>query len=312
MPVYWSSWEDYVENVHPSTIRSRNVLGNFARQPLLQTIMQLGESRIRFQTSLRELERMGFSSSFSGRKMPRGLDLSEVYGTAIQLIRSGEEILLLHSRLAESDAAYGFLHSNDLSEHWQRYLEQGNPTLVVHQLYKDAVVLDEGLTRVINEDQRFLLGELNLPPHLREDFWIARDLFSVGFDEDALFIAARGFERVLREAAKKRRLEVRAGGKTMPVWELDLFDLIEALYRVRWRVERERLIDQSTKSLLHHLRIRRNQSAHPTSRLGRHETSPRETAMIIARMAQAIWTKVTSSRARLSPMVVQKDWGSAD
>ena len=98
------------------------------------------------------------------------------------------------------------------------------------------------------EDERLLLSDLELPEELEEDFRLSRNLFSVGFDKTALFVAARGLEKVLRQIARGRKILLTTGTKTLPASEVDLHDLIETMARVHWKVKRTALL---TKEDIH-------------------------------------------------------------
>src|SRR6185437_14073582 len=130
---------------------------------------------------------------------------------------------------------------------------------------------------------------------------LARNLFSVGFDEVGLLIAGRGLEGVLLEIADVRKISIDVKGKISPAGEADIYDLIEAMFHVRWITNKNRLITQETKTLLHYLRILRNSGAH--ARTNRQVVSPREKAVVVAETANRLWNDVSSKRARLTSVI---------
>jgi len=122
----------------------------------------------------------------------------EARDRVILSVHEGETLLLYHRRLALTEAASNFLHENDLLENRERY---ATGPRIVHEIqeFSDAVTeLLEEYERLAREDECFLLDSLDLPYSLERDFRLSRNLFSLGFDEIALFVAARGFEKVLR------------------------------------------------------------------------------------------------------------------
>ena len=139
------------------------------------------------------------------------------------------------------------------------------------------------------------------------DFRLARNLFSVGFDEVGLLMAGRGLEGVLRKIAVVRKISLEVKGKPVPASETDLSDLIQTMYQLHWKTERTRLISAETRALLHYLRALRNSGAHAVDGT-RSEVSLREKAVLIAETANRLWSEVANTKARLYPTVVQKTW----
>ncbi|MGC2388968.1 MAG: hypothetical protein WA621_06185, partial [Candidatus Acidiferrum sp.] len=99
-----------------------------------------------------------------------------------------------HKRLAKSDFSYGFLHQKDILDHWDRYEKSGRVASEIQQLMADVRELRKGYYDFVDAEDRFLLDDLDLPPPLESDFRLARNLFSIGFDEVGLLIAGRGLE----------------------------------------------------------------------------------------------------------------------
>lgn len=224
------------------------------------------------------------------------------------MVYAGEELLLYHKRLTKSDASYGFLHQHDILEHWERYEKTGRIAMEIHQLMKDVDELLDGYGSLIQADDRFIVDHLDLPASLESEFRLARNLFSVGFDDVGLHVAGRGLEGVLRRIADVRKISLDVKGKQSPASDADVYDLIEAMFRIRWKTRGTRLITPETKALLHYLRTLRNSSAHATRGMSTPIVNPRETAIVVAETANRLWHAVTTTRARLAPTTVQKTW----
>lgn len=153
----------------------------------------------------------------------------------------------------------------------------------------------------------FLVKGLDLPDELESDFRLARNLFSVGFDDIGVLIAGRGLEGVLRNIARVRKILVVDRGKQVPAHELDLNDLVEAIYHLRWKATSERLISIETRNLLHYLRSLRNAGAHSQTKSSR-LISPRETAIIFVQTANQLWKNARNTHARLTETTIQRTW----
>ncbi len=130
---------------------------------------------------------------------------------------------------------------------------------------------------------------------------------SRGIDEVALFIAARGLERVLSRVAHDRKITLETKGKKEAAGESDLHSLIETMSRVRWKVKRTPLISKETRTLLQYIRTVRNSGAHRGDQEAESENL-RQTASIIARTANRLWNAVAKSRARLDQTNIQRNW----
>ena len=252
-----------------------------------------------------------FELGFTGRdndEIPGEIEITDTVEQLVEAaIYAGEELLLYHRPLARSLAAYGFLHQNDLLSHWDRYQKSGRVAREVHQLVKDIHDLLGGYRELVAAWDTFVVGELELPAVLESDFRLARNLFSVGFDDVALLIAGLGVEGVLRKIASVRKISIEIKGKVTPASEAELYDLIEAMYQVRWRTKASRLISSDTRALLHYLRTLRNSGAH-APRGAKQMTSPREMVAVAAQTANLLWLEVSTTRSRLTPTTIQKTW----
>jgi len=77
----------------------------------------------------------------------------------------------------------------------------------------------------------------------------ARDLFSVGFDDSALFVAGRGLERVCREILRDRKVILKRREMVTLGHEAKLYDVVELLARLRWKANAEPLLPSTTRQL---------------------------------------------------------------
>jgi hypothetical protein len=305
MPWLWESWEEYVKRCHPAGIRSGSFNLSY-RSTGLESTRLLLESVDNLREASGALIDLGFRRQNTA--LPK-LDAALVRSAREQVINAvyaGETLLLHHKRLALSELASSFLSENELLDHWERYATGPRIIHEIQEFARAVTELLEGYERLAREDELLLLDDLDLPQHLEEDFRLSRDLFSLGFDEVGLFVAARGLEKVLRRIAHGRKITLINGKKSEPASAATLHDLIETMAQVRWKVKGTPLLTKETKMLLEYVRTVRNSGAHAGSSDLETENL-RHTASIIARSAQLIW-KAASARSKLSPSIVQKTW----
>jgi len=302
----WESWEEYVRRCNPAEIHSgsfnlsRTSTGLASAQLLLESVNRLREAS-------HALRALGFKGKDSALPKLDTALVGKAREAVIHAVHAGETLLLYHKRLALDEASSSFLHENDLLDHWERY---ATGSRIVHEVWEfaDAVTeLLEGYERLAREDEWFLVDNLDLPDPLEEDFRLSRNLFSLGFDEVGLFVAARGLEKVLRRIAHHRKITLINGKKSEPASEANLHDLIETMSQVRWKVTGAHLLSKETKTLLEYVRTVRNSGAH-SGREDKETENLRETASIIVRSAQRLWTSAALTRAKLTPTTVQKNW----
>lgn len=304
----WSSWEEYVDRVVPTSVDHPGRLRQAQLESWFETEQHLFKAVNEIERNLRSLHDLGFTGDDSALPPNDSAILDEAARFVVDLIYAGEELLLYHKRLAKSDAAYGFLHSNHLSEHWERYSATGRISREINQLITDTRELLSGYEKIVQEDERFLVNDLDLPHELEADFRLARNLFSVGFDDVGVLIAGRALEGVLRRIAKERKIKLVIKGDNIPAAEADVYDLIETMYRIRWQASGAHLITVEIKALLHYLRALRNEGAHSGMNTRRATISPRETVTLVAETANQLWKEITSTRTRLVSTTVNKDW----
>ncbi|MGB7028528.1 MAG: hypothetical protein WBD72_14670, partial [Candidatus Acidiferrum sp.] len=189
----WDSWEEYARNVGPVVADHPGVFRLAQRSSWFETEHRLWDAFERLEKACRALHQLGFD----GSENPPPSDpktIERAYRLVEDAVFAGESLLLYHKRLAKSDFSYGFLHQKDILDHWDRYEKSGRVASEIQQLMADVRELRKGYYDFVDAEDRFLLDDLDLPPPLESDFRLARNLFSIGFDEVGLLIAGRGLE----------------------------------------------------------------------------------------------------------------------
>jgi hypothetical protein len=301
----WESWEEYVERCQPVGIRSGSFnLGHTSTW--LESTRLLLESVEDLRKASQALAGLGFQGQNSALPKFEAALVGSAREQVINAVYAGETLLLYHKRLALSELASSFLYENDLLDHWERYATGPGIVHEVREFAEAVSELLEGYERLRREDELLLLDDLDLPQALEEDFRLSRDLFSLGFDEVGLFVAARGLEKVLRRIANDRKITLTFGKNSVSASEANLHDLIEGMAQVRWKVKGTHLLSKETKTLLQYIRTVRNSGAHSGSSDLETENL-RHTASIIARAAQRLWN-ASSNRAKLLTLIIPKTW----
>jgi hypothetical protein len=298
MALHWESQDEFQKWVMPIGDPSTNLMRSIGRNLIIENLETLFRERERFGEALENLKNAGFGGD-PPNKNPEGL--KEVRSLLFDLVFSGEDLLAHHKRLAESRWAKDFISEKDIVEHLDRY---ETDVRKIADLMEAAGNLWQGFYEIVLQPENFL--EVDLPDSLEIDFASARNLFSVGFDDVGVLIAGRGLEGVLREIARRKQLRFGATGNEKPAWEADFRDIVEILYRARWKKGGTRLIDQPTKALLDYVRTIRNSHAHPKS--AHDEPNYREQAILIASKANSLWKKATQKEAKLASRKIKRDW----
>jgi len=304
----WSTWEEFVESVNPRLLVSKAAHRVAQRSSQFNNLQQLMEAISEFRSALDSLAILGFKGLLHEISREEFVETKSTHEVVIRLVRAGEDLLFRHSRLAKTDYASGYLHQHGILEHWERFDKEGNLPYEVSQLVRDAKELLRGFEQVEREDEGFLLDGLELPEPLEADFRLARDLFSVGFDDVGLLISGRGLEAVLRGIADTHDMRLAARGKEIPLSEVSFYDLIEAMYHCRPRGDGPRMIALETKQLLHFLRSARNARAHPDLVEGARLGSPRDAAALVVKVASQLWETKSRPDEGLRKYVVRKSW----
>jgi|UniRef100_A0AAT9JAJ1 hypothetical protein len=304
----WNSFDEFKNYVNPYFIDHRGPYDGMMVECLFNNMMNLTKHFLEFYDSVEKLERLVRSQPEGERWnkdiLTKTLDLVETISSL------AEYIFLYFPELAKSRYAYDFLYAKDLHLHWERYSQTRRIEREIKEYLRAAKKLLDGFYELTEEFNRFLMDEIkDLPPDLQKDFRVARDLFSVGMEEQGVFAALRGLEGVLRRISKNLGVTITKKGKDKqePLHEQSLADLTGGLYRVRWKDNSERVITQEIKSLVDFLRNLRNKRAHP-------DDSPdivdnwREIAITTARAANKLWKISKGGKREVESTRVVRDW----
>lgn len=302
MPLRWSSYEEYIEAVHPIMVDKPGMFTELCNESLAQVERSLAVAQTELEAAVERLRRLGLIPKPQLGHEPSRVFFRDGQDAVLQTVHAGELMLLYDKRLALSDCASSFLGEHDLPDQWERY-HPGRSVMASCKLLHGAEELLRGFREFEDRDRRFLAEQIDgLPRDLAADFMSARDLFSVGLDEEGLFVAGRGVERVLREIAKRRKLKKKSEKGLRGIEELWFKDLLDALSKVHWGRTGKPLIERDTKALLDFVRELRNRTAHPDE--PESVRNPREVVLVMAEHAATLW-KRTSGRARLQPVVIE-------
>ena len=290
MPWLWKDDQEFNDYVRPAELQMHNPVSMTHRETWFWCHTEMQDAATKLETAHHDLVSLGFGSE----PMPQDRALlDQAQRLTWDIVYAGEELLLYHKRLAQSEWAYDFLHEHDFSEHWGRYAATKRIFREIGKLTEASSKLLLGYNKLQQEDDRFLISELNLPEELQPDFFLSRNLFSVGFDELGVLVACRGLEHVLREIAKQRKIKL-PGKADKSACDADLHDLIESFAQLRF-LNGTSVLDKQVLALLHYGRTVRNASAHPGNR-------PRQTArhlaQVIASEAEHVWNACEITRFR--------------
>jgi hypothetical protein len=250
-----------------------------------------------------------FESLKSSNERLRGLlelketnrNLEKARRVAIDICHHGEMLLVWQRRLAMGEGGYGFVHGKEAIEHFKH--QTGNPSTYsdLHQLVEDVDGLISMFYELELEDSKFLVADLDLPEVLKDDFYLARDLFSVGFDDVGLFICGRGLEATLRRILEERHVVItktRKGKKlTISPTEAQLYDVVEVFDRLHWHKKNARFASKEMTRILHWLREARNAPAHPQQQSPGPSSKPRDLAVVVVNAANSLWQTHDSQRS---------------
>jgi hypothetical protein len=180
----WESWEKFVEHIQPVAIQ-RGRFQQTCRATELDQLKELLESADKLYSANKALKHLGFDGERT-KQTKDAATLHEARNRVIEAVYAGETLLLCHKRLALSEVSYGFLHSHDILEHWERYSLTNRISAEIYQLTVDINGILDGYERLAREDELLLLDGLDLPEELMCDFRLARNVFSIGLDEVGL------------------------------------------------------------------------------------------------------------------------------
>lgn len=300
----WQSPEEYLAHIEPICVETVNLIRGSKHRTTAQTWSLMSKELYEFSSALEKLE--SFSECCPETKLDK--ESSHALGeTIFKLIFHGERLLGYNKRLGTTEEAERFNDSKTLIKDLRLPVVDQRFVVELKEFQEDCHRLSHKFSSQEDEDKRFLADELQLPDELCSDFVTARNLFSVGLEEMGMFAIGRGFERVLREIARRKRLKLLdAKNNQKPLDEADLRDIIEAFYRLNWKDDGSRLIDLSTKAFLDYLRTLRNSVAHPAK--SSILKGWRNEAIIATQKASDIWNQVMVAKRTIKLKAVQRAW----
>lgn len=301
----WSSYDDFKDYVSPIEKKKQSFFQYAQSASLFEQQKMLFEAVTELDNGLQLLRKIKYSDNIP---TVSNTQLENSRKIVWKIVYYGEQLLLYHKRLAQSHWANDFIYEKDIDDHWDRYTRNGRIHNELKKFIKATEKLWEGFLEITSNDSAFIIDEIDLPESLKTDFFISRNVFSVGLDEIGVLIAGRGLEGVLREIARIKDLKIKIKGKDAPACETDFNDLIEFFYRLRWTKDNSRFINNQIRSLLHYLRSIRNSEAHPTLDNELNQKNAREMAKIITKTANSIWKDGNRKRARFVDKTITKDW----
>jgi hypothetical protein len=287
----WGSDDEFQRHVFPHALNEvPHVRQSYTIYSFAECVRQMHEDLVELRQALESFETM-LEQKAQSRLPDRAAE------TAVEICYLGESVLRYQKRLVLGEHAYGFLHGKETIPHAAHKTHRPPRRYDLKRLAEDTRKLLKGFDEMELADSSFLLSEIDLPDDLMRDFRLARDLFSVGFDEVGLLISGRGLERVLRTILADRSIS-RGGHSTRPAAEGTLNDMIESLEKLRWKVDKKRFLPRGAVEILHLLRTVRNIGAHAPTEEVPSFSPPRELALLIGRAANQLWRLHTSKRRK--------------
>ena len=296
MPWFWNSFDEYERHVNPFFKED----GGVFRFAAIQSWAEHEGERVKAieaaneGINLLEETKLDRLTPKTSRKR-----WDAAHEAASRLVYAMETLLAYDKRLGETRETSDFAHHKDeVLRNWERYENTDYLCHSIADLHRSSCRILEVERNLALCDERFLVGDLSLPESLLLDFKLARDLFSVGFDEPGAFFAGRGLEGVIRDALRKQRIEF----DSKPAWKEDFYILIKVLHRLEWKRDGSSICDKNLHNLLQLLRSLRNSGAHP----GGQNPNPREIAKLTVEAANSLYTDFGRSRRQLKSRQVSK------
>ena len=295
----WPSDEEFTETVDPLHINEVSHVSHAWRiRSWANSLSDFFEALRSFSEACNDAERRLKLGRKELIKMCKPMD-----ETMCDIGHHGEMLLLYQRRLATDDAAQNFIHYKDFIQHAAHELHRESHPLEIERLISAAIEFRTLIYDALRKSDEFVVsGIKEIPRELQADFYQGRDLFSIGFDEAAILLLARGLERVCRRVLAERKVSLKTKKGLSPASDSDLFDVIEVMGRLRWKVGDGRLISQSSQRMLHWLRTIRNEGAHDEMP---EATDPYVLGPLIAAAAESIYaTHKDGRRRRLASYVI--------
>ncbi|HMO80953.1 MAG TPA: hypothetical protein PKD24_09185 [Pyrinomonadaceae bacterium] len=304
----WKKWSEYEDAVGPSVVQGQGEFRLLQDQSLMEQIQSLTEAEEALARAIDAFYKKYDELSLDEIVFSCPKDFEDMKSIMTDIAYSGEWLIMHNRRLIDAANTGLFLsyteNANRVSASW---LEHGMLFNIKRLLFSAKTLLEKHRDMII-QDSLLLENAEELPDELSSDFMLARDLFSVGQDETAVLIAGRGLEGVLRAIARAKSIQLKIKSDIIPADDADFNDLIELMYRLKWKTSGRRLVSVKIRNLLHFVRSHRNSSAHAEAGEREPVDNPREIANIIVSTAIKLWEASTASRARFITTEVEKTW----
>jgi hypothetical protein len=121
---FWNSWQEYLDGVNPVLNRNRGHFNNARRRTTLQAVRDMYEAIEGLRKSFSSLQELGFPGKHDERPVEDPNVLSEARSLVIDLISSGEDLLLYNCRLVRATRRMVFSVSTILLNTGRDTLEQ--------------------------------------------------------------------------------------------------------------------------------------------------------------------------------------------
>lgn len=284
----WQSDDEFCEHVQPHVLsKVPHVRHSYFTFSFAQSARRLFEDLARLREVLERLE-----SQLDREAVPDALP--EAQDLAIEICHFGERVLILQKRLVIKNHAYGFLHSKEAIPHAAHKTDKPITFHDLRRLAEDTREMLAGFAKLEEEDADFLVTAVKLPDPLNREFCLARDLFSVGFDDIGLLVAGRGLEGVLRKVLIDRSIRVSG---TSPA-RAKLYRVIETMETLHWQADKKPFLPPGAIGILHWLRETRNIGAHAHVEDAVPLGSPRHLAILVAQVSDQLWHMHKNNRHR--------------
>lgn len=296
----WANNDEFLEHVRPHALNEVDHVRNYeVSYCFAEACHTLFGSVHELETSLAALDQW--------LERHREID-ADGLSIGIDICHHGEMMLLFQRRLAVGMGAYGFLHGKDGIEHYAHDLSSHTSRRDLEQLGRDTAELLAAFDAALREDAHFLVDWVrDLPESLRYDFRLGRDLCSVGFEEVALIVSGRGFEKVVRTILSERSVRISAGKGDSDASKAQLHDLIGAMGRMRWKDDESLVFSAQSVALMHWIRQVRNEAVHEGEEVVAGDE--RTTATLLAQISGRMWKMHQANESReLKVQLIQKDW----
>ncbi len=183
-----------------------------------------------------------------------------IHDRLCQLGYYGEIVLLYRQRLAQSDEGMRFIHYKQFIQHEANELGRRSHISEIRRLIEAAQALREKLEIELHTSDDFIVGRIrSLPADLASEFYIARDLYSVGFDEVGLLVVCRGLEQVIRRILVERKINTI---DDQDPERAPLARVIDTVISLKWRCNSKAFISSASGQMLHWMRAVRNEGSH--------------------------------------------------